>query len=136
MSNAIHCRKYIDLMRTPRAKAFMESAFAVFFVSSLVSPVFSYAGEVKYGGLFQGWEPSGCHKPFPPSLYSYSSYSRSYAIDAYNDYVTEINLYIDCLSRQSKQDSGDVRAFIFKEAQQKADEAIAEAKRLKATLPY
>ena len=71
-----------------------------------------YAGELKctfnctLGGFMPSakWEATGCTKPYPLSIMAYDAASYNQAVDEFNNYLSSVDRYLNCVVQEANAD--------------------------------
>lgn len=101
----------------------------------LLCAVPAHAGSIGVTTIssYMDWE-SDCSKPYQPSFYISDTSSYNYAVDDFNDYVSNVDSYIQCIKSEALSDSRVVIQAIENAADQTINEAINEVDRVKNDL--
>jgi hypothetical protein len=113
------------------------------FASCVVTPK-TYAGEIESGigscdvdSPFMGctWKAKGCDKPVAPVAFASDVESYNRAVTEFNEYLTEVRSYEDCIIAEGKRDIGDkLPDIVTQGAKKQIDEADTELNEARTNL--
>ena len=93
------------------------------------------AGSIGYTSIssYMDWEPD-CYKPSTPSFYVSDRDSFNWAVDEYNNYVSEVERYINCIKGEAEDDISALSQAVSNGFDDKRSEILSELDSAKSDL--
>ncbi len=100
----------------------------------MVAPV--YSGELDRRRITRStsWERDGCYKPSPPSTYVYDVQGFNWAVDEYNSFIGDVQIYLDCIVGEAEDDLRKFRIILDDSVDELRSEILSEAESAKSDL--
>ena len=80
------------------------------------------------------WESTDCYKPYRPSFFIIDIDSFNRAVDEFNDYVINVQRYIDCLVSEANQDLRQLPNIISEGVESAESEVLSEVEAVRSDL--
>lgn len=107
----------------------------LWFVTFISNPV--WAGSIDYCNIssWMDWSPS-CLEPIKPSFYIYDIYSYNLAVDDFNHYLRDVEIYLSCIDGEYSSDIKNLADIVFDDAQRLRDDIVNDLERARIELEY
>ena len=93
-----------------------------------------FSCEIGLFGTGIEWESTDCHKPYQPSFFVIDTNSFNRAVDEFNDYVGNVQRYIDCLVSEANQDLRQLPNIISEGVESAESEVLSEVEAVRSDL--